>query len=204
MNRPLRSSKKLPELLEQLRLSLNKESFDSVNLYFQDESRFGLMTHVGTALTAKGVKPIVNYQQAFKNTYLYGSFSPIDGSNFVWEIEGVDTMIFEAYLKAFSEYKPKEFKIVIIDNAGFHSTKNITIPNNIILVRIPSYTPELNPAEKVWQFLKERFKNRTFGNLKDLKLWLHKIVVDEITHINVMSIVKNDLYISCFKACFKL
>ncbi len=162
------------------------------------------MTHVGTVLTAKGIKPIVNYQQAFKNTYLYGSFSPIDGSNFVWEVEGVDTLIFEAYLKAFSQYKPNEFKIVVIDNAGFHSTQNIDLPKNMALIRIPPYTPELNPAEKVWQYLKERFKNKTFGDIKELKKWLHQIVVTEVTNDNVISIVKNEFYNKTFKACFNL
>lgn len=173
-----------------------------MNLYFQDESRFGLMTQVGTVLTAKGIKPIVNYQQAFKNTYLYGSFSPIDGSHFIWEVEGVDTLIFEAYLNEFSLYRPEELKIVIIDNAGFHSTMNITIPENIKLIRIPPYTPELNPAEKVWQYLKERFKNKTFGDIKKLKSWLNQTVKIEINNENVMSIVKSEFYIKSFKAHF--
>ncbi|SHI31597.1 DDE superfamily endonuclease [Arenibacter nanhaiticus] len=114
------------------------------------------MPHVGTALTAKGVKPIVNYQQAFKNTYLYGSYSPMDGSHFTWEVEGVDTLIFEAYRKEFSLYRPEELKIVVIDNPGFHSTKNINIPDNIKPIRIPPYTPELNPFGKVWQYLKTK------------------------------------------------
>lgn len=160
------------------------------------------MTHVGTALTAKGVKPIVNFQQAFKNTYLYGSYSPIDGNHFTWEVESVDTLVFEAYLKAFSQYKPEELKIVIIDNAGFHSTKNINIPDNIKLIRIPPYTPELNPCEKVWQYLKERFKNKTFKNIKELKIWLHQIVKDEISNENIMNIVKSEFYINAFKAHF--
>ncbi|MEI6866321.1 transposase [Flavicella sp.] len=99
-----------------------KDTIKSVNLYFQDESRFGLMTHIGKCLTAKGIKPIVKYQHAFKNTYLYGSFSPINDDSFVWEINGVNTAIVESYLNEFSKYKPNEFKIVIIDNAGFHST----------------------------------------------------------------------------------
>lgn len=171
-------------------------------MYFQDESRFGMMTHVGTVLTAKGVKPMVNYQQAFKNTYLYGSYSPIDGSNFTWEVEDVDTQIFEAYLKAFSLYKPEELKVVIIDNAGFHSTKNITIPDNIKLIRIPPYTPEPNPCEKVWQYLKERFKNKTFKKFEDLKEWLHDTVKNKITTENTMIIVKSEFYINSFKDCF--
>lgn len=162
------------------------------------------MTHVGRALTAKGVKPIVSYQQAFKNTYLYGSYSPIDGSHFTWEVEGVDTLIFEAYIKAFSLYKPEELKVVVIDNAGFHSTKNINIPDNIRLIRIPPYTPELNPCEKVWQYLKERFKNRTFENIKELKLWLNQTVKTEINNENIINIVKSEFYINTFKACFKL
>ncbi len=77
------------------------------------------MTHIGRCLTARGVKPVVRHQHAFKNTYLYGSFSPINGASFVWEINGVDTIIFESYLKAFSKQNPRELKIVIIDNAGF-------------------------------------------------------------------------------------
>ena len=66
-----------------------------------------------------GVKPIVNYQHAFKNTYLYASFSPINEDSFVWEINDVDTKIFEAYLKAFSEERPIELKLVIIMNTFF-------------------------------------------------------------------------------------
>jgi len=59
---------------------------------------------------------------------------------------------FIKYLQDFSEHKPKELKIMVIDNASFHSTKNIELPDNIILLPIPPYCPELNPAEKIWQW----------------------------------------------------
>ena len=164
-----------------------------MNLYFQDESRFGLMTHLGKCLTAKGVKPIVNYQHKFKTTYLYGSYSPINGDSFVWEIDGVDTTIFEAYLKHFSVYKPKEYKIVVIDNAGFHSTKNIEIPDNIFLLRIPPYAPELNPCEQVWQYIKNRYKNKRFEDMKSLKTWLHDMVIKMDENL-IKSITSNTHY----------
>ena len=106
-------------------MSLNKDKRTSANLYFQDESRFGLMTHIGKCLTARGVKPIVKYQHAFKNTYLYGCFSPINGDSFVYEIEGTTSEIFYKYLVEFSKYKPGELKVIIIDNAGFHSLKKL-------------------------------------------------------------------------------
>jgi transposase len=172
-----------------------------VNLYFQDESRFGLMTHIGRCLTAKGIKPVVSYQHKFKTTYLYGSYSPINGDSFVWEINGVDTAIFESYLYHFSKYKPKEYKIVVIDNAGFHSTKNIKVPDNIFLLRIPPYTPELNPCEQVWQYIKNRYKNKQFENMEDLKKWLHK-TVNQMSPNLIKSITSNHHYLNNFNDVF--
>lgn len=161
-----------------------------------------MMNHVGKCLTASGVKPIVDYQYVFKTTYLYGSYSPINGDSFVWEINGVNTEIFEAYLNAFSRYKPKEYKIVVIDNAGFHSTKNIEIPPNIFLLRIPPYNPELNPCEQIWQYIKNRFKNQRFETMEDLKKWLHKSV-NQMKAETIKSITSNHHYLNAFIATFK-
>jgi transposase len=159
------------------------------------------MTHLGKYLTAVGVKPIVKYQHAFKNTYLYGSFSPINGDSFVWEINGTDNKIFEAYLQEFSKQNPTEYKVVVIDNAGFHSTKNINIPDNIFLLNIPPYCPELNPAEKIWQYLKSRFKNQTFGTMENLRQWLINNV-KQMTKEQIMSITCNKNYLNNFYAAF--
>ncbi len=203
MSRLLKPLKKLPKLLTDIRMSLDKNKFNSINMYFQDESRFGLMTHVGRCLTAKGVKPVVTYQHAFKNTYLYGSFSPINGDTFILEIEGVDAKIFEAYLQEFYKQKPDELKILIIDNAEFHSTKNISVPENIILVNIPPYSPELNPTEKIWHYIKSRFKNHVFENMKNLKNWLYEDVVQNLTPETIMSITNNNFYRNAFFSAFQ-
>jgi len=156
------------------------------------------MTHVGRAITAMGVKPTVKFKQAFKNTFLYGSFSPINGDSFLWEVEGVCLQIFESYLTAFSKYKPDEYKIVIIDNAGFHSAVNINIPKNIMLINIPPYCPELNPAENVWGFLKGKFKNKVFDSLDKVKEWIYDAVNNELTVERILSITHNDFYINSF------
>ena len=170
------------------------DKYSSINLYFQDESRFGLMTHIGRYLTAKGVKPIVKYQHAFKNTYLYGSFSPIDGDSFVYEIEGTTSEIFHQYLVEFSKHKPKELKIIIIDNAGFHSMKHFEIPDNIKLIRIPPYSPELNPSEKIWAYIKQFYKNSVFKNLHKLKQWLHEFVKEKLNNDIIKGITHNSFY----------
>ena len=172
-----------------------------MNLYFQDEARFGMMNHLGKYLTASGVKPICTYQHVFRTTYLYGSYSPINGDSFVWEIEGVNTEIFGSYLKELSLHKPKEYKIVVIDNAGFHSTKNMIIPENIFLLRIPPYNPELNPCEQVWQYIKNRFKNQRFETMESLKIWLAKMVNDMNTK-TIKSITGNHHYLNAFYAAF--
>jgi len=174
-----------------------------VNLYFQDEARFGMMNHIGKCVTASGVKPIVTYQHVFNTTYLYGSYSPINGDSFVWEVDGVNSDVFEAYLKDFSKHNPNEYKIVVIDNAGFHSTKHIEIPENVYLLRIPPYNPELNPCEQIWQYMKNRFKNQRFESMKSLRDWLHNMV-NEMKEETIKSITGNHNYLNAFYTTFNM
>ncbi len=178
-----------------------ESKWKNVNLYFQDESRFGLKTDIGRCLTSKGIKPIVSYQHKFATTYLYGAYSPNNGDSFVWEVDSVSNAIFEMYLKDFSEHKKEEFKIVVIDNAGFHATKNIKVPDNIFLLRIPPYSPELNPAEQIWQYIKRKYKNKLFKTMTDLKDWLY-LTVENMTKEAIKSIVSNHHYLDDFYAAF--
>jgi transposase len=160
------------------------------------------MTNIGRCLTAKGVKPIVRYQHAFKNTYLYGAFSPIDGDAFVYEIEGTTSEIFYKYIKQLSLHRPEEFKIVVIDNAGFHSVQNYDIPENIKRIRIPPYTPELNPSEKIWAHIKQHYKNKVFDHFLQLKEWLSEFIVKNMNPEIVKSITHHPVYMQIYKASF--
>jgi len=192
--------KNLPDQIKDIVKS--SHMFDSVNLYFQDESRFGLLTHTGSCIAAKGIQPVVSYQHKYLTTYLWGSYSPVDGDSFVWEINGVSTQIFEAYLNAFSKHRPHELKILIIDNAGFHSTKNIRVPNNVRLINIPPYSPELNPCEQIWKYIKQRYKNQIFKSIPQLQKWLYK-TVRQMPEQTIMSICGNQLYRNAFISAFK-
>lgn len=187
--------------MQEIKQTINLDNYESVNLYFQDESRFGLMSHIGSCLAVKGKNVVVKYKHGFKNTYLYGAYSPITGDSFVWEINGVSTKIFEQYLQNFSQQNPKEYKIVVIDNAGFHSTKNITVPQNIWLLNIPPYSPELNPCEQVWQYIKNNYKNQLFHSLKAIRKWLHK-QVKNMTPTTIKSITSNHYYNNAFLSTF--
>ena len=197
----MRLLKKLPELLKTI-IKQNKDKFKLFNLYFQDESRFGLKTHIGRCLTARGIKPIVKYQHAFKNTYLYGSFSPINGDAFVYEIEGTTSEIFYSYILEFSKYKPNELKILIIDNAGFHSLSKYKIPENIVFIRIPPYSPELNHSEKIWAYIKQFYKNKIFENLENVKKWLANFIVNELTTEKILGITGDKLFLDAYTGSF--
>jgi transposase len=137
-------------------------------LYFQDESRFGLFTRNGRMLTAKGIKPVCSFQQVFQSTDVFGAFSPITGEQFTLEMPHCNGDTFQIYLNEFSKQNPQEYKIIVLDNGAFHKTKTLIIPENIQLLFLPPYSPELNPAEKIWAQLKRKFTNQLFTSLQQV------------------------------------
>lgn len=168
--------KKLPNTLINIRNSLNKNKFDSVNIYCQDESRLGLITKQKRVLTLKGIKPVGKYKHSYKYFWLWGSFSPITGDAHYMISGGVSKNAFIAYLQDLSLYKPRELKVLIIDNAAFHSTKNVKLPENVILMPIPPYCPELNPAEKMWQWFKSKISMKIYKSLEELEEKLTELI----------------------------
>ncbi len=148
--------------------------FTEVNIYFQDESRFGLFTRNGKMLTAKGVKPICPFHQVFKSTYLFGAFSPIDGDSFSLELPHCNANTFQVFINEFATHRPHEYKIVVLDNGAFHKAAHLQIPKNISLLFLPPYSPELNPAEKMWANYKRAFSNQLFKNLDDLSNFIQE------------------------------
>ena len=75
---------------------------------------------------------------------------------------------FQIFLDQFSLIQPEEFKIMVLDNGAFHKAKSLKIPSNIALLFLPPYSPELNPAEKIWQHIKRKFTNKHFNNLSEI------------------------------------
>ncbi len=127
-----------------------------------------MFTRNGKALTAKSIKPICPFHQVFKSTYLYGAFSPINGNNFMLELPFCNNYCFQLFLNLFSEQDKEELKVIVLDNGPFHKAKALIIPENIILLFLPPYSPELNPAEKIWSKFKRDFTNRLFLTMDKL------------------------------------
>jgi transposase len=194
--------KNLEISLKQIRFNLNKDKIRSVNLYFQDESRFGLITKQKRVITAKGIKPIGKYKHSYLYKWLWGSFSPITGESFCMTTNGVCKDLFIKYLENFSKHKPGELKIIVIDNAAFHSTKDIVLPENIVLMPIPPYCPELNPAEKVWQWMKDKIAMKIFDTLETLENKMDKII-ENLEGNLIKSITGYEFYLNAFYSVFK-
>ena len=199
---PKRHLKKLPEALKHINETKFKSSVcSSLNVYFQDESRFGLLTIQRRILTIKGVKPLMPYQHKFKNFYLFGAYSPLTGTHFTLELPKCNTDCFQLYLDEFSKETPDEFKIIILDNGAFHKAAELLVPQNIELLFIPPYSPELNPAEKIWDYFKDEIAAEVFKTLDDLSDKVGTLVKN-IKQETIKSITGFKHYIATFNAVF--
>lgn len=147
-------------------------------------------------MTARGVKPICKFQQVFQFTYLFGAYSPFSGDHFELELPACNSTTFQIYLQEFSEYKPEEFKIILLDNGAFHKAKSLKIPDNISLIFIPPYSPELNPAEKIWWQTKRHFTGKSFPDLDALSEFI-ATEVKNLTFQSVKSICSYEYLFSC-------
>ena len=108
----------------------------------------------------------------FQSTYLFGAFSPINGASFLLELPYCNTDCFELFLNEFSLINPQELKVIVLDNGAFHKAKRLKVPKNIILVFLPPFSPELNPAEKMWAKFKRAFTNKLYKSLEEVSLFI--------------------------------
>lgn len=84
------------------------------------------------------------------------------------ELPYCNTDCFELFLNEFSLINPQELKIIVLDNGAFDKAKRLKIPKNIILIFLPPFSPELNPAEKIWAKFKRAFTNKLYKSLREV------------------------------------
>ncbi|MGE0085320.1 MAG: IS630 family transposase [Desulfococcaceae bacterium] len=140
-----------------------------VKIFSYDETRFGLITSPGKRITLRGVRPVGLIQRTFENYYIYGAAEMVDGENFFPEFPNMNTDCFQCFIDKFSEYFKDSMNIMLIDNAGIHKAERLIIPENIRLLFLPSYSPELNPIERFWQYIKRDIKGKIFSGLPEMK-----------------------------------
>jgi transposase len=120
--------------------------------------------------TEKGSRTEKIKQMGFKNAYLLEGANPLTGENLGLVFSTLDSDIMNIFLNELSEkISQNSHVILVLDNAGYHASGTLKIPKNVTLRHLPPYSPQLNPIEKIWEYLKGKFLgSRVFKNLDEI------------------------------------
>jgi len=145
-------------------------------LFFEDEARFGRINIVSRCWVPAGTRAKVTKQMIREYIYAYTTVCPETGENYsiISPVNNTDAMnqFLEDFANAYAHYRI----VMCLDGAGWHTSKELTLPENIRLLKLPPYSPELNPTEHIWDYIREQkqFNNYTFDTLDEVEQNLSK------------------------------
>ena len=118
----------------------------------------------------QGTRPRAAHDQRTKWAYLFGAICPERGTGAAWVLPFCNTQAMQLHLNEIArQVAPGAHGVVILDQAGWHTTKKLKVPQNITLMPLPPRSPELNPAENIWQFMRQNWlSNRVFQSYDDI------------------------------------
>ena len=119
----------------------------------------------------KGQRPLALGHHRYEWLYVTAFVAPATGES-VWFVgKGVSKPLFEGLLAAFAQQVGAgrdRSVVLVLDNAGWHTEPGLAVPDGLHLVYLPAYSPELQPAECLWQLVDEPIVNKHFDTLDDL------------------------------------
>lgn len=157
---------RLPEKLQALGLPKDRP----VRLWVQDEMRYGLHGFTRRVWGLPGYRPVAPTQQVFQWGYVYGAVGLGLARTQFFLAEAVDQAHELIFYRQVASSDPAAVHVMIQDGAGFHLRDgDQRLPDNLRLITLPPYSPELNPVEGLWDQIKDVLCNRTFPALADLE-----------------------------------
>jgi transposase len=169
---------------------LKKKNY--ADILFFDEARFGTHTKIGYGWFPKGKRTPIKVKIGYKAFYVYGAVSAKNGSNFSVSFSSVNTECMNEFLKILAKNYPDQEIAVIMDGAGWHKSKDLKIPQNIDIFLLPPYSPELNPVERFWRYLKQNvLHNRLFETLEEIEEFL-QIFLDGLQNHSIAQLCNNN------------
>lgn len=164
---------------------------------FQDEARFGRIQEPHRCWSMKGVRPLVGQQLVREYIYIYGAISPKDGGADFLILPALDQDCFALFLRELSLRYPEEYILIFCDGASAHHTQSIEVPGNIMVHKLPPYSPELNPTENIWDDMREKwFKNKAFKSITAVIEQLEKAALFYENHQAICKSISNFSWIN--------
>lgn len=139
-------------------------------MFFMDEARFGQQGTTTRMWAKRGSRPTAVKQTKYEWVYLYAAVEPATGASVALQAPHVNTGTMNVFLKMLSdELGPRDHAALIMDQAGWHKAKKLVVPANITILYLPPYSPELNPVERLWAYLRSHYlSNRAFEDYDHL------------------------------------
>ncbi len=133
---------------------------------FMDEARFGRISELRQCWAPAGTRPVVPKQVVREWTYAYAAVAPHDGAVVFMIRPKANTGHMTDFMAMVSARFPSDRILMVMDGAGWHRAKALVMPANIHRIFLPPYSPELNPAEHIWEHMRENdFANRVYATL---------------------------------------
>ncbi len=142
----------------------------NLEIWFADEARVGQKNKITRRWAKRGSRPCAPKDQRTVSTYIFGAISPKEGKGAALVLPKCDTYGMNLHLAEIARnVAPGAHAVLMLDQAGWHTTNNLDVPVNITILPLPPKCPELNPAENVWQFLRDNWlSNRVFHSYDDI------------------------------------
>ena len=187
MMKPLRLIKKISDRINLLVNSVCGLLDKNFRLMFQDEAGFGRINKPKRCWCSKGIRPIVPSHRVREYVQAYGAVSPLDGEMFSLVLPQCNTVCMNIFLAEVSSAYPNDYILMVADNAAWHKSKGLIVPENIEIFPLLPYTPELNPIEMIWDELREKwFRNELFITLDNVVDRLCEGLCHLQTHQNIV------------------
>ena len=108
--------------------------------------------------------------------YAYTAVCPETGENYSILAPLTNTQVMNIFLRTLSKAYRKYRIIRCLDAAGWHTSRTLELPENIRLLLLPPYSPELNPTGHIWDYIREQkgFNNHVFTSMDQLEEQLSK------------------------------
>lgn len=137
-----------------------------IEVWFQDEARIGQKNKITRRWARRGTRPSAPQDQRTLSAWIFGAICPAKGTGAGLVLPGCNTHAMGLHLAEISKaIAPGAHGVLIVDQAGWHTTPKLDVPDNITIVPLPARSPELNPVENVWQFLRDNYlSNRVFDS----------------------------------------